>query len=153
MSQTNVDHKRLKAIWLSRSPSRDKKRNPWSIWYSTVQICALHLALTGWEFETLMEPSKNWEECVWCIYRVTNPTLILNRLRWDAKLTTYITLYYRMRVRDINGAFKELGRMCQLHLDSDKPQTKVKKASFVTSKVCLIQAVSSFKCAWHCSFC
>jgi len=31
-----------------------------------------------------------------------------------------------MRVRDINGAFKELGRMCQLHLESDKPQTKVK---------------------------
>lgn len=40
-----------------------------------------------------------------------------------------------MRVRDINGAFKELGRMCQLHLESDKPQTKVKKkTSFVTSK-------------------
>lgn len=30
-----------------------------------------------------------------------------------------------MRVRDINGAFKELGRMCQLHLESDKPQTKL----------------------------
>ena len=78
-----------------------------------------------------MEPSKNWDECVWCIYRVTNPTLILNRLRWDKRrlLTNsnkIITLYYRMRVRDINGAFKELGRMCQLHLESDKPQTKVK---------------------------
>ena len=37
-----------------------------------------------------------------------------------------MTFNYRMRVRDINGAFKELGRMCQLHLESDKPQTKVK---------------------------
>ncbi|XP_029693107.1 transcription factor 4 isoform X3 [Takifugu rubripes] len=31
----------------------------------------------------------------------------------------------RLRVRDINEAFKELGRMCQMHLKSDKPQTKL----------------------------
>lgn len=31
----------------------------------------------------------------------------------------------RIRVRDINEAFRELGRMCQLHLKSDKAQTKL----------------------------
>lgn len=31
----------------------------------------------------------------------------------------------RVRVRDINEAFRELGRMCQLHLRSDKAQTKL----------------------------
>ena len=31
----------------------------------------------------------------------------------------------RVRVRDINEAFKELGRMCQLHLKADKAQTKL----------------------------
>jgi len=30
----------------------------------------------------------------------------------------------RLRVRDINEAFKELGRMCSMHLQSDKPQSK-----------------------------
>lgn len=32
---------------------------------------------------------------------------------------------HRIRIRDINEALKELGRMCMSHLKSDKPQTKL----------------------------
>lgn len=32
---------------------------------------------------------------------------------------------HRIRIRDINEALKELGRMCMTHLKSDKPQTKL----------------------------
>lgn len=31
----------------------------------------------------------------------------------------------RIRIRDINDALKELGRMCMTHLKTDKPQTKL----------------------------
>ena len=31
----------------------------------------------------------------------------------------------RLRVRDINEAFKELGRMTQMHMKNDKPQVRV----------------------------
>lgn len=34
-------------------------------------------------------------------------------------------LVRRIRIRDINEALKELGRMCSTHLKSDKPQTKL----------------------------
>lgn len=33
--------------------------------------------------------------------------------------------FNRIRIRDINEALKELGRMCMSHLKSDKPQTKL----------------------------
>ena len=32
---------------------------------------------------------------------------------------------FSLRVRDINDAFKELGRMCSIHMRNDKPVTKL----------------------------
>jgi transcription factor 4/12 len=37
----------------------------------------------------------------------------------------YVACVYRIRIRDINEALKELGRMCMTHLKTDKPQTKL----------------------------
>lgn len=39
----------------------------------------------------------------------------------------------RIRVRDINEAFKELGRMCSLHLKNESPQTKVTHCHLLVS--------------------
>ena len=37
----------------------------------------------------------------------------------------YHISFQRIRIRDINEALKELGRICMSHLSSDKPQTKL----------------------------
>lgn len=36
-----------------------------------------------------------------------------------------LLFFDRIRIRDINEALKELGRMCMTHLKTDKPQTKL----------------------------
>lgn len=41
------------------------------------------------------------------------------------KTLNYLFVSFRIRIRDINEALKELGRMCMQHLKSDKPQTKL----------------------------
>ena len=48
----------------------------------------------------------------------------IDHLIW-VNLKSEIKLPPRTRIRDINDALKELGRMCMQHLKSDKPQTKL----------------------------
>lgn len=43
----------------------------------------------------------------------------------DRKQLIKNLFFHRIRIRDINEALKELGRMCMSHLKSDKPQTKL----------------------------
>lgn len=60
--------------------------------------------------------------------------VVINQLQ-SIKPTMYMYVYNfyiifsnffsRIRIRDINEALKELGRMCSTHLKSDKPQTKL----------------------------
>uniref|UniRef100_A0A4W3HD57 Transcription factor 4 n=1 Tax=Callorhinchus milii TaxID=7868 RepID=A0A4W3HD57_CALMI len=56
-----------------------------------------------------------------CGLQTVNDQLI----SYSLSLKPFATSLLRLRVRDINEAFKELGRMVQLHLKSDKPQTKL----------------------------
>ncbi|XP_074240955.1 transcription factor E2-alpha isoform X10 [Saimiri boliviensis] len=59
----------------------------------------------------------------------------------------------RLRVRDINEAFKELGRMCQLHLNSEKPQTKLlilhQAVSVILNLEQQVRAVRRRCCPWR----
>nr|XP_045758232.1 transcription factor E2-alpha [Mirounga angustirostris] len=62
----------------------------------------------------------------WCVPSSTEDVLSLEEkdLR-DRERRMANNARERVRVRDINEAFRELGRMCQMHLKSDKAQTKL----------------------------
>ncbi|TPP67368.1 Transcription factor E2-alpha [Fasciola gigantica] len=62
----------------------------------------------------------------------------------------------RIRVRDINDAFKELGRMCMMHLNSERQQTKLtilqQAVTLITSLEQQVRGKLSASCSSSTSF-
>ncbi|KAG0721489.1 Protein daughterless [Chionoecetes opilio] len=54
-----------------------------------------------------------------------NPVKYLQKINFSQLTLNEKTEIKRIRIRDINDALKELGRMCMTHLKTDKPQTKL----------------------------
>ena len=87
--------------------------------YSRAPLYKDHLSLEtsvswsrGWSLYTgsiaHMQACERKDVCIHCMY-----------------LHVYVCDFFRIRVRDINEAFKELSSMCMQHLNSDKAQTKL----------------------------
>lgn len=74
-----------------------------------------------------------------CLVTSSYSRVLTNLTNFEIHVNTFLkTFFYmcqniqtnflnasRIRIRDINEALKELGRMCMTHLKTDKPQTKL----------------------------
>lgn len=89
---------------------------PWALRFLAWWFISVYLSACGFNTHLLLVTSPNEDD------EDLPPEVKLERER-ERRVAN--NARERLRVRDINEAFKELGRMCQLHLSHDKPQTKL----------------------------
>ena len=81
----------------------------------------IKIIIWGIEWEIEMKFLKELRRNIWYLTGKLSTTF----LNFDSTVMPYCNYHFRVRVRDINEAFKELGSMVTLHSGSSQPLTKL----------------------------
>jgi hypothetical protein len=81
----------------------------------------IKIMIWGVEWEIEMKFLKELRRNIWHLTGKLSTTFLI----FDSTVMPYCNYNFRVRVRDINEAFKELGSMVTLHSGSSQPLTKL----------------------------